>query len=194
MQCINRLILKEIKNGVALQVCMIGDSCSIRKICGSGIYVIVLHSFWRGCVEYCRRSSPSQAIIIVGFLTESPFLPKTKMKKTEHIRICCQQRGIRDPDMDLIVSYGTKTPGRLILTGKDIAAAEREMMRLMNHLSRLKDVCIPMDCETMVTAFREDRRQRRFQARIWSKSIRSAGLHIQADPGCELHHDSEGLL
>lgn len=89
------------------------------------------------------------------------------MKKSQHIRTRCQQRGIPEDGPDLIAYFGTETPDGLILTGKDISDAEREMKRIMNRLSKLKDVFIPIDGTTMKTAYRVDRRRRRLQTGRW---------------------------
>ena len=89
------------------------------------------------------------------------------MKKSQHIRIRCQQRGIPERDLAPVARYGTETSDGLILTGKDIADAVRDMKRKINRLSKLKGVSIPMDGETMITAYRADRRRRRLQTDIW---------------------------
>ena len=89
------------------------------------------------------------------------------MKKSQHIRTRCQQRGIPEDGPDLIAYFGTDTSNGVILTGKDISDAEREMKRIMNRLSKLKDVFIPIDGTTMKTAYRVNRRQRRLQTGIW---------------------------
>lgn len=89
------------------------------------------------------------------------------MKKSQHIRNRCQQRGIPERDLELVFQHGTVTSDGLILTGKDIADAVRDMKRKMNRLSKLKDVFIPTDGTTMKTAYRVDRRRRRLQTGIW---------------------------
>ncbi len=89
------------------------------------------------------------------------------MKKSQHIRTRCQQRGIPEDGPDLIAYFGTETSDGVILTGKDISDAEREMKRIMNRLSKLKDVFIPIDGTTMKTAYRVDRRRRRLQTGRW---------------------------
>ena len=85
----------------------------------------------------------------------------------EHIRSRCQQRGIRERDLNLITLFGTATPKGLILTRKDIAAVEREAKRLLNRLSHLQDVFVATDGGTMKTAFRATRRQRRRELGEW---------------------------
>lgn len=93
------------------------------------------------------------------------------MKKSQHIRTRCQQRGIPEDGPDLIAYFGTETSDGVILTGKDISDAERkmkrEMKRIMNRLSKLKDVFIPIDGTTMKTAYRVGRRRRRLQTGRW---------------------------
>ena len=86
---------------------------------------------------------------------------------TTHVQARCQQRGVKERDLDLIVQYGTETPNGLILTRKDIAEVEREVKRLMNRLSRLQDVFVATDGKTMKTTYRATRRQRRFQVGNW---------------------------
>ena len=88
-------------------------------------------------------------------------------KKNKHIRTRCQQRGIKERDLDLIAQVGTKTRDGLILTRKDISEVERETKRLVCRLSRLQDVFIAKDGETLITAYRAGRRQRRSQVGIW---------------------------
>ena len=88
-------------------------------------------------------------------------------KKTKHIRTRCQQRGIKERDLDLIAQFGTKTRDGLILTRKDISEVERETKRLVCRLSRLQDVFVAKDGETLITAYRAGRRQRRSQVGIW---------------------------
>lgn len=89
------------------------------------------------------------------------------MKMSQHIRTRCRQRGIPESDLELVVQHGTVTSDGLILTGKDIADAVREMKRKMKRLSKLKDVLILTDDVTMVTVYRADRRRRRIQTGIW---------------------------
>lgn len=84
---------------------------------------------------------------------------------TKHIRTRCQQRGIKEADLGLIVQYGTETPKGMILTRKDIAVVEREVKKLINSLSKLQDVFVAMDGETMMTAFRATKQQRRTMLR-----------------------------
>lgn len=94
-------------------------------------------------------------------------MPEISMKKTRHISARCQQRGIKERDLDLIFQYGTSTSCGQMLTGRDIAEAEKDMKRVLSRLSRLKNVFIPTDGETMITAFRANRSQRRRQVGIW---------------------------
>ena len=84
---------------------------------------------------------------------------------TKHIRNRCQQRGIKEADLDLIFQYGTETPKGVILTHKDVAVVEREVKNLVNRLSKLQDVFVAMDGETMMTAFRATKQQRRSMLR-----------------------------
>ena len=89
------------------------------------------------------------------------------MKKTQHIKSRCQQRGFKEYDLELVARYGTVTSDGLMLTVKNIANVEREMKRTMNRLSKLKDVFIPTDGATMITVYRVDRRRRRLQIGTW---------------------------
>ena len=86
---------------------------------------------------------------------------------TEHIRARCQQRGIKERDLDLIAQFGTETPEGLILTRKNIAEIERQAKRLVHRLSRLQDVFIAADGESMITVYRATRQQRRSQVGNW---------------------------
>ena len=86
---------------------------------------------------------------------------------TKHIHTRCQQRGIKERDLNLIAQFGTETPKGLILTRKNITEVEREAKRLVNRLSRLQDVFVATNGETMKTAFRAKRRQRRLLAGNW---------------------------
>ncbi|MCY4642367.1 MAG: hypothetical protein OXC41_06690 [Gammaproteobacteria bacterium] len=86
---------------------------------------------------------------------------------TRHIRTRCQQRGIKERDLKLVAQFGTETPKGLILTRKDVAEVEREAKRLMNRLSRLQDVFVATEGETMKTAFRATKRQRRTLMGRW---------------------------
>ena len=85
----------------------------------------------------------------------------------EHIRERCQQRGIKERDIELIARFGTTTSKGLILTRKDIAEVEHETKRLLSRLSRLQDVFVATDGKTMKTAYRATRRQRRVQVDHW---------------------------
>lgn len=82
---------------------------------------------------------------------------------TKHVRSRCQQRGIRETDLDLVAQYGTETSEGVILTRKDIAVVEREFKRLINRLSKLEDVFVATDGEIMKTVFRATKQQRRSQ-------------------------------
>ncbi len=64
-------------------------------------------------------------------------------------------------DLMLVAQFGTETSRGLILTRKDVAEVEREAQRLVNRLSRLQDVFVATEGETMKTAFRARRSQRR---------------------------------
>lgn len=81
---------------------------------------------------------------------------------TKHIRVRCQQRGIQEHDLKLVAQFGTETSKGLILTRKDVAEVEREAKRLVNRLSRLQDVFVATEGETMKTAFRATKQQRRW--------------------------------
>ncbi len=80
---------------------------------------------------------------------------------TKHIQARCQQRGIQEHDLKLVAQLGTETPKGLILTRKDVAEVEREAKRLVIWLSRLQDVFVATEGETMKTAFHATRQQRR---------------------------------
>ena len=67
--------------------------------------------------------------------------------------------------MNLIVEYGTRTPGGTILTRKDIARVELERKRLAGRLARLEGVFVATDGETAITVYRSDRAQRRRELR-----------------------------
>ena len=82
-------------------------------------------------------------------------------------RLSEQRKWLKERDLNLIAQYGTETPEGLILTRKDIAEAEREEKRLVNRLSRLQDIFIATDGDTMITAYRATRRQRRLQLGNW---------------------------
>ena len=86
---------------------------------------------------------------------------------TKHIRARCQQRGIRERDLDLVAQFGTETPDGVIVTRKDVAEVERASKRLLNDLSRLQGVFVVTAGETMVTAYRATRQQRRSQMSRW---------------------------
>ena len=86
---------------------------------------------------------------------------------TEHISKRCQQRGIKERDLTLVTQFGTETPRGVILTGKDIARVEREAKRLIDRLSRLRNVFVATDEETMITVYRARKQQRRGQVRNW---------------------------
>ena len=89
------------------------------------------------------------------------------MNGTRHVRARCQQRGIKESDLSLIAQYGTRTPKGMILTRKDLAREERKRKRLMARLSRLEGVFVATSGESMLTAFRATRRQRRSELRYW---------------------------
>lgn len=80
---------------------------------------------------------------------------------TRRIRARCQQRGVKEHDLKLVAQFGTETSEGLILTRKDVAEVEREAKRLVNRLSRLQDVFVATEGETMKTAFCATRQQRR---------------------------------
>ncbi len=82
---------------------------------------------------------------------------------TAHVRTRAQQRGIREADLDLISRYGSETPNGMIMTRKDIAAVERETKDLLDRLSRLNGVFVPMHGDTMKTIIRATKRQLRKQ-------------------------------
>ena len=84
------------------------------------------------------------------------------MELTKHIRIRCQQRGIKEADLDLIVQYGTETSEGVFLTGKDVAEAERELKHLMNRIEKLKGVFVATDGDVGKTAFRPKKQQHRY--------------------------------
>ena len=83
------------------------------------------------------------------------------MTLTKHIRVRCQQRGIRETDLSLIERYGTHTPEGVILTRKNVAEAESNHRHLMDRLRRLENVLVLSDGDAGITTYRATKRQRR---------------------------------
>ena len=72
---------------------------------------------------------------------------------TKHIRTRCEQQGIKERDLEPIIQFGTEAPMVMILARKDIAQVEWEAKCLVNCVSRLQDVFVAIESETMKTAF-----------------------------------------
>lgn len=91
-----------------------------------------------------------------------------KVDLTRHAIERCQQRGIKENDIDLIAEYGTPTPEGILLTGKDILKFEQESKKILNRLQKLKDIFLATTDDDLVkTVFRATRKQRRKQTYSW---------------------------
>ena len=73
---------------------------------------------------------------------------------TQHIRTRCQQRGIKEAGLDLLIQYGTQIHRGVILTRKDIADAKRELKHQIDCLEKLEGVCVVMDGDARITTYR----------------------------------------
>ena len=80
---------------------------------------------------------------------------------TRHLHTRFQQRGFKERVLDLMVRHATHTSRGYLLTGKDIAEVKREFKRDLNDLRKLQDVFVVADGETLITAYRTNKRQRR---------------------------------
>ena len=85
---------------------------------------------------------------------------------TQHIRTRCQQRGIKEAGLDLIVQYGTQIRRGVILTRKDIADAKREFKHQIDCLEKLEGVCVVMDGDARPAISGVRRKRGRRGARI----------------------------
>lgn len=83
------------------------------------------------------------------------------MNRSKHIRIRCQQRGIREADLSLIAHYGTTVRDGVVLTRKDIAETERNLKQVMSRLQKLEGVFVATKDETFTTVFRPTKHQLR---------------------------------
>ena len=72
---------------------------------------------------------------------------------TKHIRTRCEQQGIKERDLKLIIQFGTEAPMIIILARKDIVQIEWEAKCLVNCVSHLQDVFVVIEGETMKTVF-----------------------------------------
>ena len=90
--------------------------------------------------------------------------------RTEDVLVRCQQRGIRETDLDIIVKYGTQTPDGFLVTGRDIAKYEQnpeKCKKISDRLSKLNRTFLPANDNTAKTIFRASKKQMRKQTRLW---------------------------
>lgn len=82
------------------------------------------------------------------------------MTHTQHVKERCQERGISQSLIDLILRYGTvETEGdgteKVTLRAIDKKAAARRLHRKLQLLDKASDVVVIMDGSKAVTTYRE---------------------------------------
>ena len=78
-----------------------------------------------------------------------------KLELTDHARSRLQQRGFREGDVGLVVTFGTPgRGGRFLLRARDVDAATRDLKRLMADLERPRNSVVLVEDDSVVTVYR----------------------------------------
>ena len=80
---------------------------------------------------------------------------------TEHAGVRTQQRGLHGDDLSLVLSYGTRGHGAVVLTARDVARHTARLRHVIRRLEGLSGVGVVLDGRTVVTVMRPDREKRR---------------------------------
>ena len=83
------------------------------------------------------------------------------MKISKHAFTRIQQRGMRPPDIDLILLFGTEMSGGYIFNRKDVQITVSELKKLISRLERLTGTAIFTAEDVVKTSYRPDKKQRR---------------------------------
>ena len=103
---------------------------------------------------------------------------------TRHAQDRMRQRGLRDPDIQLVLECGTQAPhGRVMLRDRDVDREIRECKRRIQRLERLRRVVVVCEDRSVVTCYhahgptgrrtlRDDPGRRRRRGSAFSPNIR----------------------
>jgi hypothetical protein len=80
---------------------------------------------------------------------------------TEHAAKRMAQRGIRETDVEIILSMATEVEGGYLVRKKDFEAFDRELKRRRDHARRLVGKRLVIEDDRLVTAHHADRAKRR---------------------------------
>jgi hypothetical protein len=75
------------------------------------------------------------------------------MNIPDHAQQRISQRGLTEPDVALIVAYGTETKDGFFLRQQDVRAVEGELKILLSALDRLRGKYVVLSGETVITAY-----------------------------------------
>ena len=90
----------------------------------------------------------------------------TQLNPTEHAMIRQSQRGFKADDFKQIAQHGTPVGDmEILLTDKDVQHAISARKREIQALERLKNRLIVVDGQTVITAYRLDKKKQRSRLR-----------------------------
>ncbi len=92
-----------------------------------------------------------------------------KMRLTRHAECRIRQRGIRERDVDLVLTHGTSTPDAVMLTNTDVAETIADCKRFISDLERLRGTAVFVEGEQVLSVYRPKRAKAR-------RMIRGCGL------------------
>ena len=80
---------------------------------------------------------------------------------TEHAEIRAQQRGLRDTDIEAVLTHGTPLGDAVMLSGKDVARSTEQLRHLIAQLERLSGTAVFLEGRRVVTVYRPQAWKRR---------------------------------
>ncbi len=75
------------------------------------------------------------------------------MKISVHAQQRMQQRGINEPDLQMVLQYGTETKDGYYLRQRDVEEMERVLRKAISRLHRLSGKYVVVDGDTVVTSY-----------------------------------------
>ena len=84
------------------------------------------------------------------------------LELTDHARSRLRQRGFRERDIALVLTFGTPgSRGRYLLRARDVLAAIRDLKRTMADLQRLRNAVVVVEDDSVVTVYHSATRRAR---------------------------------
>lgn len=80
---------------------------------------------------------------------------------TRHAETRLRQRGRRPQEIAFVIQHGTQTEAGIMLTAKDAAAIEQEARMMIAMATRLRNILVPCEGDTVKTVFRASPNQQR---------------------------------